>query len=423
MNNPRKLSMLAVSAMIGGLVACQSPVPSVTATTDSQDLTGRILTVSGDPASDAMVYAYRDSLSRPVDSARTDGQGRFAVNLPKGRYDLYIDRKGIEGGRWRGVQAKDSREDLGTMRLLAVETNTIDLGMSRGRIDSARVPGSVLACNVGADGTVAVPRLHGETIIVVLSMKDEQGKTVSGILKLQAVSGKLSIEWVSAPPPPSDPIVKTHFGIDTSTVALWKFDSSSSGKLVDRTGHGHDLTANGNGTWIRSNDQALTSGVSGRILYEARVKLDRYPSPNLWNASAVIVGFYDGLKLGINDRGQIWAGGQRGDKTWAWYAPETKANAVPLGEWVDIAVGADQFNAEENIWVNGKIVATWSSRTAPGSKLRISQEPFTVGYDAKDGQQFAGQIAEIRVSRQYVLGEGIPTLFDACISPLEPCTK
>lgn len=413
--------MLVLFAL-GALMGCQTSEPS--SSTDPTGLAGRVHAVSGEVATDAQVFAFADSAGGAVDSAKTDAEGRFVLNLKSGEYDLYIDRKGSEGGRYSHVKATSGRKDLGDVRLLPVIVTSVDLGLPQARVDSIRIPGSVLSAKVGSDGKLGVPSLEGEAVVVQVSLKDELGRPVSGILKLKAVDGKMEVEWVTKPAA-TLPLVRggegTHFGADTATVALWNFDTISGGVVYDRSRHGRNLTRFQTGTWSRSNDPALTPSITGRILFEARVKLARYPASSLHNGRAVVVGFYEGLKLLVTDHGQVQAGAQRGDGSWNWFAPETKDSLVPLGRWVDLAVGADQNTGDVHAWIDGQAVATWSGSAVAGSKIRNASTMFVVGQDAADGQEFDGQISEIRVSRQFVLGSGIASGVDACIDHLEPC--
>lgn len=419
-----KLLLPAAVALfaLGSLLGCQASDP--VSTTSPAGVAGRVRTASGEPASDAKVYVFRDSSGAPVDSAKTDADGKYALNLGKGEYDLYIDRKGAEGARVRKVASDGSAKDLGEVRLVPVVVTSIDLGLPQERIDSVRIPGSVLPGKVGSDGRLDVPSLQGEAVVVKVSLKDQEGRAVSGTLKLQAVDGKMVIGWV-VEPSNTLPVVGggegTHFGVDTSTVALWSFDSVRAGVVYDRSRNGRNLTVRADGSWGRSGDAALTHGPTGKILYEARVKLDKYPSPGLHNGRAVVVGFYEGLKLLVTAHGQVQAGAQRGDGSWNWFAPETKDSLVPLGRWVDLAVGADQATGDVFVWIDGKAVPTWSGSEVAGSKVRVATSTFVLGKDAVDGQKFDGQISEVKVWNRFVLGEGIASGVGACIDHLDPC--
>jgi hypothetical protein len=181
------------------------------------------------------------------------------------------------------------------------------------------------------------------------------------------------------------------------------------------TGDGFDLAKTATGVWSLANDTFLTQEATGQILYQAKVWLDRYPSSDLHNGRAVVVGFYEGLKLLVTDHGQIQAGAQRGDGSWNWFAPETKAEAMPLGRWVEVAVGADQSTGDVYVWIDGKAVPTWSGSKVSGSKIRVASSTFVVGQDAIDGQKFDGKIAEVKVWNRFVLGEGIASGVDSAI--------
>ncbi len=302
--------------------------------------------------------------------------------------------------------------------MVPVVVASVDLGLGETSLDSARIPGSILVGKMENDGKVGIPMLQGEAVVVKVSLRDENGLTLSGTLKLQAVSGVLTVEWQGSDPRNPGKTTSstgTHFGIDTSTVALWKFDSLPSGVVIDRSSHGRNLKAEEPGVWSRNSDTALTASVTGRILYETRVKLSHYPSSSLHNGRAVVVGYYEGLKLLVNDRGQLQAAAQRGDNSWSWFAPETQDSAVPLNRWVDLAVGTDESTGDVYAWINGKPVGIWMWYAVAGSKTRLARGSFMVGRDAVDGQKFDGLISEIRVSRQFVLGAGIPSGIDLCM--------
>jgi hypothetical protein len=222
-------------------------------------------------------------------------------------------------------------------------------------------------------------------------------------------------------PKDTDTVVVVKKPID-SLVAHWVVDSSSQSVLKDKTGNGFDLTSTGTGVWAHANDTNLTHKVTGRILYQAKVWLDKYPSATLHNQRAVVVGFYEGLKLAVNDHGQLQAAGQRGDGTWNWFGPETKDSAVALGKWVELAVGADYNKGDMYVWIDGKAVAAWFMRSVAGTKIRVPTTRFMVGQDAVDGQKFDGKISEVKVWNKFVLGEGLASGVDPCIDRLVACT-
>jgi hypothetical protein len=158
--------------------------------------------------------------------------------------------------------------------------------------------------------------------------------------------------------------------------------------------------ATGTGSFQRAFDAALTPQVSGTVVYEARVFLDKYPSSSLHNGRSVVMGYYEGPKLLVTDSGSIQIGGQRGDgTTWNWAGGESKGGVVPLGRWVDLAIACERATGAVRAWVDGKLVDLSGTSANPG-QWRIATTVFVVGKDSQDGQAFDGRIDEIRVLRQ-----------------------
>ncbi len=230
---------------------------------------------------------------------------------------------------------------------------------------------------------------------------------------------------------PSDTI--SHFGKTSSTVALWTFNThNTNGTFTDIGSNGFNLSNAGNFTLAASTfdsaavftgaaipqsylshpySNVLTIGGTGQITYEARIYLTRYPSAAQGNVGW-IVGTYDGVSLNINSNGQLEATGQKVNGGGGYWIQENSApGAVPLNRWVDIAVAFDQATGETYGYINGSPVQLYNeyyTSNADSDPFRVSTGPFFVGNNGQDSYQFVGQIDEIRVSNNLVLGAGLP---------------
>jgi len=204
------------------------------------------------------------------------------------------------------------------------------------------------------------------------------------------------------------------FAPNPNAIAHWGFDFWANGQIIDETGHGYSLLGDKSGlvssTYGMAWDGAVSGsfnggatpelGLSGQgvLRYEARVKLDAYPSATLHNGRAVVMGFYAGPKILVTADGRIQVGGQRGNGTsWSWYAPQSEAGKVPLKAWTTLAMEADPAKATFRAWVDGVEVPLTSGAEVSGSLLRPAYGNFVVGADAQDGQDFPGLIDEARV--------------------------
>lgn len=285
---------------------------------------------------------------------------------------------------------------------------------------------SVLSVWAGDPGRVATRDGNTWTIPVVPGLQDAVGVevrrasgSVETLLYHLVWTGSvahLEADSSTTGAPMVDAAVLRHFALDSATVALWTFDTLVAGVARDVSGNGRDLSApvaptlvaspfgkaatTGAGYFQRDFDSALAPGLEGWITYEARVFLDRYPSSALHNGRSVVMGFYEGPKLLVTDSGRIQIMGQQqgGAGTWNWAGGETSRNVVPLGRWVDLAFAFERGSGNFLGWVDGVPVEL----TKPGvlGSWRVPTTRFTVGKDSRDGQEFAGRIDEIRVSRQ-----------------------
>lgn len=205
--------------------------------------------------------------------------------------------------------------------------------------------------------------------------------------------------------------------------ATWRIDSTAQSVLVDQSGHGLDLKLSATGMWTRAFDTTLVSLLpSGKILYTAKVYLTAYPDSGIYNKAAVVMGFYEGMKMGISVTGQLMVAGQKDDAgAYTWYGPRSINGAVPLNKWTTLAVGANQATGEFYAWIDGAPVQLYASKAVAGSKLRVAASTFALGADARDGQKFTGRIAEAKVVDRFIYGAGLATKLEPCIE--NSCAK
>lgn len=219
-----------------------------------------------------------------------------------------------------------------------------------------------------------------------------------------------------------DSIQITRTQLDTFA-ATWRIDSTAQSVLVDQSGHGLDLKLAESGKWTRAFDSTFVPRLpSGKILYTAKVYLTAYPDSTIYNKAAVVMGFYEGMKMGISVTGQLMVAGQKDNGgAYAWYGPRSINGAVPLNKWTTLAVGANQATGEFHAWIDGTPVQLYSSKTVAGAKVRVAASTFALGADAVDGQKFTGRIAEAKVVDRFIYGAGLATKLESCIENL--CAK
>lgn len=285
---------------------------------------------------------------------------------------------------------------------------------------------SVVSVWAGDPGRPASRNGNTWTIPVVVGVEDAVGVVVrraSGATETLVYRlfwtgnvARLEADASTATAPKVDSEVLRHFALDSSTVALWSFDTLVAGVAKDLSGNGFDLSApiappldpspfgkaatTGSGYFQREFDSSLAPGPDGWIVYEARVFLDRYPSSALHNGRSVVLGFYEGPKLLVTDSGRMQIVGQRGVQgSWSWAGGQTAPNAVPLGKWVDLVMACEESTGMVRGWIDGVAVDLGDASAAMG-RWRIPTTQFMVGKDSRDGQAFVGKIDEIRVSRQ-----------------------
>lgn len=366
-----------------------------------------------------------DSIPRLVKQTVADSTGGYAFDdIPPGKYRVdAVLTDGLSGSSSVFEVQSNKTSDVVVVVVVARSFQFILVPGSGDRVAKVWVgdPGRE-AEKIGQSWSI--PVIPGSDIDVGAVVVRGSGKEETILYRLEWKSGKLELVPVSmesdAPKVDSSALRPSK---SDSLVAHWVIASDTSLNLVDSSGNGFELSKMSDGVWGHANDTFLTQKVTGQILFQARVWLDEYPSSDLQSGRAVVMGFYEGPKMLVNNRGQLQIGGQRGDGNWNWFAPESKAGIVPLGRWVDLAVGADSRSGDFYAWVDGKAVATWGGAPVAGSMLRVPMTEFVLGADARDGQKFPGRISEVKIWNKFVLGEGIPSGVDPCIDPLSGCAE
>jgi hypothetical protein len=432
--------LVALGALVVSACFDSAPNAGVISTENAGRVTGSIVRSDGSPVGEVAeirLLRLSDSQATPQRAPFPSASRTLATStVPELVSRMVADSKGaylfpdVKPGTYRidailasGLRGSSGAFTLGsdsTVRLVVVVVVVPSFQFAL--IPSAG--DSILSVWVGDPGSLAIrsgllwsmPVVPGVADAVGVVVRRATGAVDTVMYQLSWVDSTARLDPVTtaAATPAIGSTSTLHFATDTGTVAHWTFDTLADGAVADVSGNGRNLSASGigsvqaspfgnavatgSGYFQRVFDVALTPQVSGTIVYEARVFLDKYPSSSLHNGRSVVMGFYEGPKLLVTDSGRIQVGGQQGTDgaMWNWYAPQT--SIVPVGRWVDLAIAVEAKSGAAWAWVDGAKLAL-SPGVAAGS-WRIPSGVFVVGKDASDGQEFAGSIDEMRVSRQ-----------------------
>ena len=370
-----------------------------------------------------------------IDSVLTQGNGSFVLKSLRSAYynlsaissrhdSIYAySRSGvlIKAGNSLGI---DTMRVAGQVRIrITTEGNLVEQAM-------CYVPGTPYYAISDSEGNCILTGLPPGSFDIIIQLPGylpgvvEHFQVISGVKK---EAGILELKNETSPPPPT-----RNFRLTASTLALWSFNELDAwGNFHDESPRGHHLPAPqghilepspfgkavrlGGIRTVPQDHTRLTLATEQALTYEARVKLDAYPSANQHNSFATLLGSYPGLKMLVRSDGRLQVAVQRGDGTmWNWYAPLTAPRVVPLGEWVNLAVSADRKLGSVSAYVNGVAQQLYTSGIPADSMLRgDSAFAFTVGNDGVDNQPFHGLIDEIRISRGFVHPAGPAPLVTA----------
>jgi len=337
-------------------------------------------------------------------SGVSDSVFKTAVFLAVGRNVLHLVATDAAGNR-----AEDSvvieRADHDSIAPVIVRADaqtasrTVLFNVKTATVSWKVTDASPLSVLVNDSAVSAVAGVYTSTVSLVVG---------SNKIRIRATDTARNVAW--------DSIVISRTPAD-SFAATWRIDSTMQSTLVDQSGHGLDLKLAETGKWTRAFDSTLTSpSSSSRILYSAKVYMTAYPESTIYNKAAVVMGFYEGMKMGVSTTGQLMVAGQKGDAgAFAWYGPRTLNGAVPLNRWTTLAVGTDQATGEFYAWIDGVPVQLYSSKAVAGARIRVAASSFALGADAVDGQKFTGKIAEAKVINRFIYGAGLAVKLESCI--------
>lgn len=394
------------------------------------ELTGSLYLPGGTPAINAQVTLYPvDYLSNNPPSGetdmkrstRTDSTGRYSFSdMADGRYNVLSN-------------AHDSlfsfRDSLLISGKLKIPSDTLNPpGSLTGKIQLreeddpttavVQVVGTDYIGSVDSTGTFVLTNVAQGTYRMQLTTTlPNYAPSFREVTILSGQNDTLSEVFVPA-----------HFGLDSSTVALWTFDSQSGNAFLDLSGNrnhlspvsvaslevspfGFAVTFNGSGKYVLTSGMLLTTGPTGQITYEARIYLNEYPSSANLNGAAIVVGMREGPKLEITSDGRLVAVTQKQDVLGSTYLyePLSGPGIVPLKRWTDVAIAVDEDTHQCYGYVDGTPVQL-SFGFVNADSFRISTPLLAMGDDAIDNQPFIGKIDEIRISNSLILGAGRPLI-------------
>ena len=219
-----------------------------------------------------------------------------------------------------------------------------------------------------------------------------------------------------------------YFSLNSSTVALWTFNSHNNGVFKDLSANSFDFS-NASNFGLTSSPydsavvftgssnyltyavtSALTVAPTGQMTYEARVYMSQYPSTSNASGVSTLIGTYDGMRLIIWSDGRLQASGQRLSGTTSyWWSANSAVGAVPLNRWVDLAIAFDQTTKQAYAYIDETPTQLYDG-SITSDPFRIPTTPLSVGNSSVDNQPFNGKIDEIRISNNLILGAGLPLI-------------
>lgn len=448
----KRLFLLALLALGG----CEFGTPP--GGTEGEGLTGilvdtrgvgvanvRMRLYPGNPPSLGRGETHPDSAHH--DSALTDAKGRFDfTHAAKGRYSLAASLR--RGDTTLAVYVRDivyggGRRDIGNAALGI--TGGIKLHIETG---DASAPPSETQCGVPESPFQGVVTDSGDCAVTGLPSGEFQLEiSAPGYLPvlsdaLTVVPGTISdagsVDLVPSTQPPLPE--GRHFHVLSSTIALWAFNAYATGagnrfedqapggftlsgsvrSALEPSPQGSALVFNSGGETFSTDADTAFVPASGRITLEARVRLSSYPNPSNTEASGLVVGQKDGIRLLIGADGALRLAGPQTAVAMAGGAPGwvedasaySASNLVPLNQWVTVAVAVDldSSGSQSYAYLNGMPVQLYRKSGPVAVVARPASSIVTVGNDAVRNQSFDGWVDEIRLSNALVLGPGLPLI-------------
>ncbi|MCD6024164.1 MAG: hypothetical protein K0Q91_1080 [Fibrobacteria bacterium] len=388
---------------------------------------------------------HHDSAHR--DSAMTNAKGRFDFpHVAKGRYKLAaLLRRGDTTLALyvRGIVYDGGRRDIGNAALEL--TGGIRLHLQTGDASApppgtqCGVPESPFQGGVTDSGDCVVTGLPSGEFQIEISAPGYHPALSDALTVLPGTVSEAGSVDLTLSTQPYIPVGR-HFPTLSSTIALWTFNAYATGagnrfddqgpggftlsgsvrSALEPSPKGSALIFNSGGEKFSTSADTAFVPASRRITLEARVRLSSYPNPSNTEASGLVVGLKDGIRLLIDADGALrLAGPQTGVATtdgapgWVEDASAYSAsNLVPLNQWVTLAVAVDldPSGSQSYGYLNGVPVQLYRK----GGPFAVAAKPassiVTVGNDAVRNQSFNGQVDEVRLSNALVLGPGLPLI-------------
>jgi hypothetical protein len=389
--------------------------------------------------------AHIDTLHR--DSLATDAKGRFDFrHAAKGRYNLSATLR--RGDTTFAVYVKNifyngGRLDLGHTALKI--TGGIKLHVGIGTEGNSPPPAGI-ACGVPGSPFSGTLTEAGDCVVNGLPPGEFQleitapgfhpalSDALAVIPGAIADAGSVDLILSSEPAPPAG----RQFPALSSTIALWTFNAYASGsgnRFEDQGPGGFTLSGSvrsaleaspkGSALVFKSGGEIFSTDAdtafvpaSRKVTLEARLRLSSYPNPSNTEASGLVVGMKDGIRLLVGSDGSLRLSGPQtaavvagGASAWIEDATAfTAAGTVPLNQWVTVAVAVDlaPSGSQSYAYLNGEPVQLYRKGEAVNVASRPASSLVTVGNGALANQPFDGRVDEIRLSNALVLGPGLP---------------
>lgn len=218
------------------------------------------------------------------------------------------------------------------------------------------------------------------------------------------------------------------------TMALWEFDSSFPGGILkDRSPNGNDLTFRGGASFVSSphgrafvqssgtpaivgpEGDTLPSSLrwdrTGMMTYEMRFKMDSIPKGGM-----VLLGSETSVRIWVMPSRQLVVESQiydDGDEYSRWGSVATLGGAVPVGEWVDLAVSLDWEADQIYVWIDEQAMSTFTRTDWSRESWMVNDSigAFCVGGASWDRRPSHFLLDEVRISDTLVFGKGLPIEF------------
>lgn len=206
-------------------------------------------------------------------------------------------------------------------------------------------------------------------------------------------------------------------------IARYGFEMLDNGRIVDLSGKGNDLLAQGKlslapgkvGRAVVISKEGYPQAafspsleLGGEMTLEAWIKPDFNPPSGMRILDRATIGGSDGFML------DTWPAGQLRLITSSGRLQDTEP--VPVGQWTHVAVTQSLDEGVARLYRNGQVVAEGTT----AGKLNPSQWPLNVGASQGGGDRFSGLLDEVRIYNRALAPEEIMAHFEG--REIEPPT-